>query len=51
MNVPLMWGAAGEEQTIPVLDWLVATTTDMDGAVEFHDGAISPVDAVRSGWS
>ena len=35
VNVPLMWGAAGEEQTIPVLDWLFAAETDMDGAVEF----------------
>ena len=50
VNVPLLWGAASVEETVPVLDWLVAGATGMDEAINFHDGMINPVDAVRTGW-
>ena len=29
VNVPLLWGAASVEETVPVLDWLVAGATAM----------------------
>ena len=38
VNVPLLWGAASVEETVPVLDWLVAGATAMDEAINFHDG-------------
>ena len=37
-------------ETVPVLDRLVAGATTMDEAINFHDGMINPVDAVRTGW-
>ena len=37
-------------ETVRVVDWLVAGATAMDEAIDFHDGMISPVDAVRTGW-
>ena len=37
VNVPLLWGAASVEDTVPVLDWLVAGATAMDEATNFHD--------------
>ena len=40
VNVPLLWGAASAEETVPVLDWLVAGATAMDEAINFHDGMI-----------
>ena len=36
VNVPLLWGAASAEETVPVLDWLVAGATTMDEAINFH---------------
>ena len=39
VNVPLLWGAASVEETVPVLDWLVAGVTAMD-TINFHDGMI-----------
>ena len=48
MNVPLLWRAPSVQETVPVLDRLVAGATAMDEAINFHDGMINPVDGVRT---
>ena len=51
LNVPLLWSAAGDEATKPVLDWLTEVTASMQGMVDFCERAANPGEAVRSGWS
>ena len=42
MNVSIIWGAAGQERSTPVVDWLTATLTGAP-QVEFHGGQIEAV--------
>ena len=51
LNVPLLWCAAGAEDTTPVLDWLAACAETMDEEVDFFEGRVNPADAVRVGWT
>ena len=51
LNVPLLWSAAGDEATNPVLDWLTEVTASMQGMVDFCERAVNSGEAVRSGWS
>ena len=46
LNVPLMWGASTEDAT-PVMEWLVAKTIPIEVPLEFHEGGISPSEAVE----
>ena len=50
LNVPLLWSAAGVEETSPVLDWLASVAGTMHQDVEFHEGVVNFVDAVRVGF-
>ena len=50
LNVPLIWSAAGHDDSSPVLDWLAGSLTGAP-RLAFHDGAIDAPDAVRNGWS
>ena len=50
LNVPIVWGAVGQAQSTPVVDWLTATLTGAP-QVEFHGGQIEAVQAVAEGWS
>ena len=50
LNVPLLWCAAGAEETTPVLEWLVARAETMDEEVDFFEGRVNPA-AVRVGWT
>ena len=45
LNVPLLWCAAGAEETTPVLEWLVARAETMDEEVDFFEGRVNPADA------
>ena len=49
LNVPLMWAAAGQEESSPVLDWLCRVSHG--GRVGFQEGIINAQEAVRDGWT
>ena len=49
--MPLLWSAAGVDETSPVLDWLASVAGTMHQAVEFHVGVVNPADAVRVGFA
>ena len=51
LNVPLLWSAAGEEETTPVLDWLTEATVSMQEMVVFYGREVNLGEAVRSGWT
>ena len=51
LNVPLMWAAAGQRATIPVLDWLIKASHRVTDPVEFHGGSEVANAAVRIGWN
>ena len=51
LNVPLLWCAAGAEDTTPVLELLAACAETMDEEVDFFEGRVNPADAVRVGWT
>ena len=36
LNVPLLWGAAGVEQSEPVFEWLTSIASAIEEPVEFH---------------
>ena len=48
--VPLLWGAAGEEETTPVFQWWTHTLSDAP-QVELHGNHIGAEQAVQLGWS
>ena len=51
LNVPLIWSAAGAEDTTTVLEWLAGCAETMDEEVDFYEGRVNPADAVRVGWT
>ena len=51
LNVPLMWAAAGQRATTPVLDWLIEVSHRVTDPVEFHGGSEVASAAVRIGWN
>ena len=50
INVPLIWGAAGTDETTPVFDWLMGEASRVPDQVQFHDGHTDVCNAVREGW-
>ena len=50
LNVPLMWSAAGQEVSTPVLEWLVGAAGAITEPVQFHGGEIPASEAARVGW-
>ena len=50
VNVPLIWAAAGDDDTNPVLEWLGARALTIQEAVPFHGGQTEPSQALRLGW-
>ena len=51
VNVPLVWAAAGEGRSTPVLDWMIRAAERIHNLVEFHEGHIPVGDAVMLGWT
>ena len=49
LNVPLMWAAAGGDDTNPVLDWLVERLRSCEPVVHYG-GSMEASVAVRTGW-
>ena len=49
--VPLLWSAAGEEQTTPMVEWLVTTASTIPVPVQFHGGQDLASESVRTGWA
>ena len=37
--VPLLWSAAGEDQSVPIVEWLATTASAIGEPVQFHGGA------------
>ena len=50
INVPLIWSAAGTDETTPVFDWLMGEASRVPDQVQFHDGHTDVCNAVREGW-
>ena len=50
LNVPLMWAAASQEESCPLMEWLISATSTMSEPVHFHGGDLAPSVAVRVGW-
>ena len=50
INVPLIWGAAGTDETTPVFEWLMGEASRVPDQVQFHDGHTDVCNAVREGW-
>ena len=50
LNVPLMWSAAGQEVSTPVLEWLVGAAGAITEPVQFHGGEIPASEAARVVW-
>ena len=51
LNVPLIWAAAGNESSTPVLEWLVEAAEQVPEPVEFHGGQAVPSVCAREGWA
>ena len=51
MNVLLVWAAAGEGRSTPVLDWMIRVSERIHDPVEFYEGYIPVGNAVVLGWS
>ena len=49
LNVPMMWAAAGVQDSNPVCEWLVTACGDIQEPVDFHGGIISASVAARTG--
>ena len=51
LNVPLMWGAARQEETCPLVEWLISVTSVMAEPMHFFGSDMAPSAAVRVGWT
>ena len=51
INVPLIWSAAGTDETTPVLEWLIGEGSRVPDQVQFYDGHTDVGNAVRQGWN
>ena len=49
--VPLLWSAAGEDQSVPIVEWLATTASAIGEPVQFHGGQASGGDSLRTGWA
>ena len=50
LNISVMWSAAGQEVSTPVLEWLVGAAGAITEPVQFHGGEIPASEAARVGW-
>ena len=51
LNVPLMWAAAGEEGSHPVIEWLAEVAQRVREPLELPGGDIMTEAALRAGWT
>ena len=51
MNVPLMWAAASDRESDPVLQWLGDRASQIQQPVSFHGGECSASQGVRLGFN
>ena len=49
LNVPLFWAAASDSPSCPVLEWIVAATSQITQPLQFHEGQINPREAAEVG--
>ena len=47
--MPVMWAAAGVQDSNPVCEWLVTACGDIQDPVDLHGGVISASVAARTG--
>ena len=50
LNVPLMWAAAGQDPSTPVLEWLIFTIANFS-AINFNGGLVEAGEAAMIGWT
>ena len=51
LNVPLMWSAAGSEESGVVVEWLITSCEEITEPVELHGGQVTCGEAVQVGWT
>ena len=51
LYVPMIWAAAGNEPSTPILDWLVEAAEQVREPVEFHGGQAVPSVCAREGFA
>ena len=51
LYVPMIWAAAGNEPSTPILDWLVEAAEQVREPVEFHGGQAVPSVCARDGFA
>ena len=49
-NVPLMWGAAGNAESVPVLDWITQMCQRIREPLTFFESNVTATEAVGLGW-
>ena len=51
LTVPLLWEAAGDSPTCPVVDWLLRTSGRVVDPVHLHENNVTVSQVVTLGWS
>ena len=51
LNVPLMWGAAGNAESVPVLDWITQMCQRITEPLTFLESNVIATEAVGLGWA
>ena len=51
LNVPLMWSAAGSQESGVVVEWLITSCAEITEPVEFHGGQVTCGKAAHVGWT
>ena len=51
LNVPLMWAAAGDDGSHPVIEWLAEVAQRVREPLELPGGNIMTEAALRAGWT
>ena len=50
LNVPLMWGAAGNAESVTVLDWITLMCQRIREPLTFFESNLTATEAVELGW-
>ena len=51
LKVPLMWGAAGNAESVPVLDWITQMCQRIREPLTFFESNLTATEAVGLGWA
>ena len=51
LTMPLLWSAAGEDQSVPIVEWLATTASAIREPVQFHGEQASGGDSLGTSWA